>query len=83
MRCCCVPIALSDRLVVNADWLAFIEDGGYRRPELWLSDGWARAQAEGWEAPLYWRRDEGGGWTAMTLSGRRPVDPHAPVTHVS
>lgn len=77
------PYALSDRPALNADWTAFIEDGGYRRPELWMSDGWARVQAEGWEAPLYWRRDEAGAWTAMTLSGRRPIEPHAPVAHVS
>src|SRR5690606_458749 len=49
------PYALADRLVTNGEFLEFMEDGGYRRPELWLADGWARAQEEGWQAPLYWR----------------------------
>jgi dimethylhistidine N-methyltransferase len=76
------PYRLADRLVTNGDWLAFIEDGGYRRPEYWLSEGWARVQAEGWQAPLYWRQGEDG-WQAMTLHGLRPVDPGAPVSHIS
>lgn len=76
------PFRLAARPASNAEWIDFIEDGGYRRPELWLSDGWATAEAEGWEAPLYWERD-GAGWQAMTLSGRMPVDPAAPVCHVS
>ncbi|MFC3076993.1 ergothioneine biosynthesis protein EgtB [Phenylobacterium terrae] len=76
------PYRLADRLVTNGDWLAFIEDGGYRRPEFWLSEGWAQVQAEGWGAPLYWRETEGG-WREMTLHGLRPVDPAAPVAHVS
>ena len=76
------PYGLDHDLVSNADWQAFMEDGGYRRPELWLSDGWAVVQGEGWTAPLYWRRHEEG-WTTMTLAGRRPVDPAAPVRHVS
>ena len=54
------------------DWLAFMDDGGYRRPELWLSAGWATAQAERWEAPLYWERADDG-WTEFTLGGSRPV----------
>jgi len=76
------PYRLADRLVTNAEWLSFMADGGYRRPELWLSDGWACVQAEGWRAPLYWEEGEGG-WSAMTLHGLRPVDPAAPVSHVS
>ncbi len=76
------PYALAADLVSNADWIAFIEDGGYARPDLWLSDGWAVVRSEGWRAPLYWRRD-GGGWTTMTLAGRTPVDPGSPVRHVS
>lgn len=76
------PFALAADLVTNGEWQAFMRDGGYRRPELWLSDGWAVVQARGWTAPLYWREAEGG-WTAMTLAGRRPVDPAAPVRHVS
>ncbi|MBO9544763.1 ergothioneine biosynthesis protein EgtB [Caulobacter sp.] len=77
------PFRLSDRLVTNGEWLAFIEAGGYGRADLWLSEGWATVNAEGWEAPGYWRRDEDGAWTTMTLRGRHPVDPNAPVVHVS
>ncbi|KZD06354.1 ergothioneine biosynthesis protein EgtB [Oceanibaculum pacificum] len=73
---------LADRLVTNAEWLEFMADGGYDTPALWLSDGWAARQAEGWTAPLYWRQD-GEGWTSMTLSGRRPIELEAPVVHVS
>jgi dimethylhistidine N-methyltransferase len=73
---------LADRLVTNAEWLAFMADGGYARPELWLSEGWATVQGEGWTAPLYWQEDETG-WQAMTLQGLRALDPHAPVSHVS
>ncbi len=77
------PFRLSDRLVTNSEWLAFIEAGGYGRAELWLSEGWAKVKEEGWEAPGYWRRDLSGGWTTMTLRGRHPVDPNVPVVHVS
>ena len=76
------PFELADRLITNAEWLAFMGDGGYRRPELWLSEGWAGAQAEGWDAPLNWQEGEDG-WSAMTLHGLRPIDPAAPVSHVS
>lgn len=76
------PYVLAEDLATNGDWIRFIEDGGYRRPELWLSDGWAAVRAQGWSAPLYWRNDPSG-WTLMTLAGRRPVDPAAPVRHVS
>jgi ergothioneine biosynthesis protein EgtB len=69
-------------LVTNAEWLAFIDAGGYSTPSLWLSDGWALAQAEGWTAPGYWRHDDEG-WTTMTLAGRKAIDPQAPVLHVS
>ena len=48
------PYELANRLVTNAEWMAFIADGGYRTPLLWLSAGWATAQSEGWAAPLYW-----------------------------
>lgn len=77
------PYRLADRLVTNGEWLAFIEDGGYARAEFWLSDGWARVQAEGWTSPLYWEQDEQGGWTVMGLGGLAPLDPDAPVAHVS
>ena len=78
-------VALADRLVTAGEWLAFIDDGGYRRPELWKSDGWYRALDEGWSAPLYWRRnpDDPSHWWIHTLTGMRPLDPHEPVVHVS
>lgn len=76
------PFRLAERPVSTGDWLAFIDDGGYRRPELWLSDGWATVQAEAWQAPLYWQR-EGDAWSTMTLAGPRSPDPAAPVCHVS
>ena len=76
------PYALAGDLVTNGDWLAFIADGGYARPEFWLADGWATVKAEGWSAPLYWRHEEGR-WTRMTLTGRTGVDPAEPVAHVS
>ncbi|MFC3069808.1 ergothioneine biosynthesis protein EgtB [Phenylobacterium soli] len=76
------PYALADRLVTNGEWLAFMEDGGYARPELWLAEGWARAREEDWRAPLYWREGEGG-WSVMSLRGLRPLDPAQPVSHVS
>jgi dimethylhistidine N-methyltransferase len=76
------PYRLADRLVTNAEWLAFMADGGYARPEFWLSDGWALVQQEGWRAPLYWEA-RGDAWMAMTLHGLRALDPAAPVSHVS
>jgi len=76
------PFALANRPVTNREWRAFIEDGGYRDPLLWLSDGWDRVREEGWEAPLYWRRD-GDGWKTMSLHGERTLDPDAPVAHLS
>ena len=75
-------VRIARSLVTNADWLEFIEAGGYTTPSLWLSDGWALAQAEGWQAPGYWQ-GEAGSWTTMTLAGRKAVDPQAPVIHVS
>ena len=76
------PFRLATRCVTNGEWMDFIADGGYGDPLLWLSDGWATVQAEGWDAPLYWERRDGAWWT-MTLKGPQPVDPAAPVTHVS
>jgi len=76
------PFSLAADLTTNADWIEFIDNGGYRRAEFWLADGWARVKAQGWAAPLYWR-EEAAGWSVMTLTGRRPVDPTAPVRHVS
>lgn len=77
------PFALGARLITNAEWAAFIDDGGYRSPALWLSDGWAWVAREGIDAPLYWARADDGGWTQFTLRGRRRVAPDAPVTHIS
>jgi ergothioneine biosynthesis protein EgtB len=78
------PHALADRLVTNGEWRAFVEDGGYATPALWLADGWAWVRAEGIEAPAYWRRDAGGGWTRrFGLDGEGPMDLAAPVRHVS
>lgn len=76
------PYRLSDRLVTNGEWRAFMDDGGYRRPELWLSDGWALVNAEGWRAPFYWS-GIGGTWFEHTLHGTFPVDPALPVCHIS
>jgi ergothioneine biosynthesis protein EgtB len=72
------PFALADRPVTCGQWLAFVDDGGYRRPELWLSDGWATVLAEGWSAPLYWSDGE-----VFTLHGPKPIDAGEPVCHVS
>lgn len=76
------PQALADRLVTNGDWLRFIDEGGYSRAELWLSDGWSWVQEKGVQAPLYWRLGEGG-WMRFGLDGLRPVAPAEPVCHIS
>jgi ergothioneine biosynthesis protein EgtB len=76
------PVRIARALVTNAEWLAFMADGGYATPTLWLSDGFAAVEAEGWEAPGYWRSEDGR-WLVHTLGGLRPVDPDAPVCHVS
>jgi len=68
--------------VTHGDFIGFIEDGGYRRHDLWLSAGWDLVQARGWQAPEYWeRRDDG--WHTFTLHGMVPVDPNTPICHVS
>jgi ergothioneine biosynthesis protein EgtB len=91
------PFELADRPVTCGEWLQFMADGGYHRPELWLSDGWALVQQQRWEAPLYWAPADGGSeppsgngrpapvtdWRIFTLNGDRPVDPEEPVCHVS
>jgi ergothioneine biosynthesis protein EgtB len=73
---------IARHLVSNTEWIEFIEEGGYATPSLWLSDGWALAQAEGWQAPGYWHQKDGT-WFSMTLAGLKAVDPAAPVMHVS
>jgi ergothioneine biosynthesis protein EgtB len=72
---------MSSRLVTNGEYLEFIEDGGYVRPDLWLSDGWAASQANGWSAPLYWTK-ESGEFATVTLAGLRAIEPAEPVCHV-
>jgi len=76
------PFRIADRLVTCGEFIAFIDDGGYQRPELWLSEGWVTVRSEGWDAPLYWeRRDDE--WWQFTLRGMRPVQGAEPVCHVS
>ena len=87
------PYALADRLVSNGEYKVFIEDGGYERPELWMSEGWAICSERQWKAPRYWRqaqsddqeRDQPASTWAweFTLAGRCPLDPHRPVRHLS
>jgi ergothioneine biosynthesis protein EgtB len=76
------PVQLSSPLVTNGEWLEFMRQGGYATPTLWLSDGWASVEAQGWKAPGYWRKVDNT-WLVMTLGGLRPVDPSLPVCHVS
>ena len=78
------PHALADRLITNGEWRDFIDDRGYGAASLWLSDGWAWVRQNGIEAPLYWRRDDGGAWSGhFGLGELEPIDPAAPVRHVS
>lgn len=73
------PFELAERLVTNGEFQAFVDDGGYRQPHWWLSDGWAMVQAQGWQSPPYWRGDG----RQFTLHGLQPIDPGAPVCHLS
>ena len=79
------PFELGTQLVSNADYRAFMADGGYQRPELWMSEGWGLRQRLNWQAPRYWRGSgEPAGWQdEFTLAGRQPLDPAAPVRHLS
>ena len=81
------PFRLASRLVTCSEYLAFIDENGYNRPELWLSEGWTSVRAEAWQAPLYWRRDEStnSGWSIYTLHGFRPLEDlsETPVCHLS
>jgi ergothioneine biosynthesis protein EgtB len=80
------PFRLATHPVTCGDFLDFIEDGGYRRPEFWLSDGWAAVRQEGWQAPLYWRCEDGerrDEWHVFTLCGECRLEPAEPVCHVS
>ncbi|MCI5047900.1 MAG: ergothioneine biosynthesis protein EgtB [Aquisalinus sp.] len=80
--CVVRPFALAPRAVTNAEWLGFMQDGGYENPKLWLADGWDVVQRQGWQAPLYWQRADDG-WAQMTLRGLQPVHMQAPVSHIS
>ncbi|HSV57307.1 MAG TPA: ergothioneine biosynthesis protein EgtB [Variovorax sp.] len=83
------PYRIADRLVSCGEYAQFIEDGGYTRPQLWLSDGWAAVQAQGWRAPAYWvapddpRSNHGSGWQVFGLQGLKPMEPQAPVAQLS
>jgi ergothioneine biosynthesis protein EgtB len=86
------PYAIADRLVNCGDYAQFIADGGYQRPELWLSDGWAAVQAQGWRHPAYWieandprlgTQQQQGGWQVFGLHGVRPMEADAPVSQLS
>ena len=78
------PYRLADRLATNAEYLAFVEAGGYEHPEFWLSEGWGLVRSKGWKAPLYWMRDgESGRWQNWTLGGLRDLDLNDPVCHIS
>ncbi|WP_458071702.1 ergothioneine biosynthesis protein EgtB [Rhodanobacter sp. BL-MT-08] len=74
------PHALANRLVTNAEYLVFVREGGYREPGLWLSDGWATLQREGWQRPMYWQDDLA---SEFTLAGVQAIHPHDPVSHLS
>ncbi|MEY2544204.1 MAG: hypothetical protein QOE81_1665, partial [Verrucomicrobiota bacterium] len=81
-RALVLPFSLADRLVTNREYLEFIADNAYSRPEFWLSLGWTTVNEQNWRAPLYWfERD--GEWSNFTLSGLRKIDPDEPVTHLS
>ena len=77
------PHALASHLVRNKQWAEFIADGGYRTVSLWMTEGWDRVCAENWSAPLHWSGDADSGYTEMTLAGPKPLDPDAPVRHIS
>ena len=84
IRNTCVLLSWPRGLVTCAEYLQFIEDGGYQRPELWLSAGWDTVKAEGWKAPLYWRQQDGA-WQVYTMYGELPLTEllQTPVCHVS
>ena len=81
-RVALAPYELGSRLVTNAEYLQFVDAGGYRQPDLWLSDGWRTVRERGWQAPLYWEAVDGR-WHTFTLGGEGPLELDAPVVHVS
>lgn len=76
------PYKMQSRPVTNQDWLSFMNDGGYKNPLLWLADGWTCCQKNNWTAPGYWQHTDTG-WQQYGLRGLLPLDPHAPVCHIS
>ena len=76
------PFELADRPITAGEYLEFVEDAGYRRPELWLDEGWATLTREGWRHPLYWRRDPEAGWLEFSVDGLRPLDVHRAMTQL-
>jgi ergothioneine biosynthesis protein EgtB len=76
------PVRIAPAAVTNGEWLEFMAEGGYATPSLWLSDGWATVEAQGWDAPGYWQKVDGA-WFSMTLGGLRAVDPSLPACHIS
>ncbi len=77
------PFRLASRAVTNAEYLEFMRDNGYRRPELWLSEGWDTVNAQNWSTPLYWEHRDDGSWWQFTLNGIKQIDPAEPVCHIS
>ncbi len=77
------PYQLADRLVTVGEWLDFVEDGGYRRPEMWLSDGWVQRERRGWEMPLYWSKNDAGDYQVHSMYGTTPLEESEPVAHIS
>jgi ergothioneine biosynthesis protein EgtB len=77
------PFQIASRPVTNQEYLEFMNDNGYGRPELWLSEGWDTVVREGWKAPFYWQRHEDGSWEQFARNEMKPVNPAEPVCHVS
>ena len=77
------PFQISNRPITNREWLEFMDDGGYQKPELWLSDGWEKVNANNWQSPLYWLHDKDLSWYSFSLYGLHPLNLDAPVSHVS
>lgn len=75
--------SIGSRMITNGEYLEFVEDGGYRKPEYWHADGWAVVSSEGWTSPLYWREGENGAWNEFTFAGVCPLYHDAPVCHIS
>jgi ergothioneine biosynthesis protein EgtB len=91
-RCLLHPHELAQRLTTHGEWLAFVQDGGYRDPRWWLSAGWDWVRSQRVQAPLYWhasrglddgKHHEAADWHVFTLHGLVPLDPHTPITHIS